>query len=308
MKNNTRKIPTSSGFEASIHSHFLEHPTWGKNWEYRNLTKEVLSELQEKTKNRKIMCLDPSLHTSNIEVFSDPKKFNRAEILLPNWIDGVIMNLKDKFDLIIPVADCGWIAVYNKEKDISWVFHAWYSWVSWNTDWDLGIIANMIQELEKLDSLKNYNFIMSPMAWGYFELPKAYAKMIFSRVFSHYDLKEEKYFKPHREDKTKIYLDLKQIILDIFRTYWIKWNRIKNKTDKQTNSPDNFYPSFRLYSTLKTIAQKASEKPFELSQDDQDNYFWLTAWDLNLQEQELLEIGDYTRYLKDYRLALSLRN
>ncbi len=307
MKNNIKKITTNTDFVASINSHFFEHPTWWVDWIYRHSSKEVLKALQEKTKERKVVCLDPSLHTSNIEVFSDIKQLSKHEILLPAWIDWVIMNLKDKFDLIIPVADCATIAVYNKNKDISWVFHAWYAGVSWNTNWDLGIIANMFEELEKLDSLKNFNFIMSPMAWEYFELPTSYAKMLFWRVFTHYKLDEKNYFTTHREDKTKIYVNLKQIILDIFRTYWVKWNRIKNKTATATNDPTSLYPSFRLYSILKAIADKSNNKGFELVSDN-DPYLWLTDNELSLQEKELINSWKTSNYLNDYRLALSLKN
>jgi hypothetical protein len=67
------------------------------------------------------------------------------------------------------------------------------------------------------------------MMGSYFELNREYADTLFKTIFSYYELKSSNYFKVHREDESKIYLDLKSILLDIMAIYGVSKNKIRGK-------------------------------------------------------------------------------
>lgn len=303
MKNSVKKISLwdNKNLELSLHSRLLTHSAW-----IRESTESILNTRQSENHDRKVICIDGTDFSSNIiSVYNS--KISNYPLLLPAWIDWVIMQTHKNYELILPVADCAAIWAWNKDSSITWLFHAWYKWVAWNWE-NLWIINHMFNELSRLNSndLSDFNFYLSPMMWKDFELPLNYVRNLFKKILTEFNLEEEKYFSSHNFDKEKIYLDLKEIILDIFKEFWVKKSKIKSYSWKPTNDPDSIYPSFRLHSIAKTIQKKSQNTEFSL--DWNNKVFWIEKELLTPQEFELIISWKIDKYLTDYRLALILKN
>ena len=303
---------------VKVEPQFLPHSA-GKIEE----TIEILEKLQNET-SRKIICIDWTQASSNIEIITD-KNFEQTSILLPKWIDWVILDTSKKAELILPVADCAPIIAYHKSWEICGSFHAGYKWVAWEDASDLWIITTMIEWLKSFsntDDLKDFEFYIWPMIWRKFELPKSYVEPMFARIFKEYNLKSENYFLKHKTDKTKIYLHLRMLIRDILGKLW---KNIKLKTHlKQewsffdtwiTDDWNSEYPSHRLFTNFKTNDEEI-KKLYESLND-----FTLFLNSSLPGEKSVLSIKNeikeirrkikskkFEQYKKDYRLATILEN
>ena len=248
MNNTIKYIETKmNNVNLELHSHFLKHSA-----SFRKQTIDVLENIKSE-EGEKIICIDWSEFTSNIAILND-NEVQVSNILLNAWIDWIITNWKAKVKLILPVADCAAIASIHKSWEINWIFHAWYKWVAWNNDY--WIIVNMLKKLRNVsnsENLDDFNFYISPMMWWKFELPIEYVNNLFSQIIEEYNLSSSKYFTKHKDDNTKIYLNLKQIIKDIFQKEWIKLSKQTHFDRKKTNTIYNNLPSYRLYSQEKWL-------------------------------------------------------
>ena len=294
-KNKITTINTNGYIDLSLHSHFLPHSAW-----IRDKTKLILEWLSENDLTRKLFCIDWSKFTSNIRILTDDW-LDSTSILLPSWIDGIISATKQKNEIILPVWDCWAIAAYHKSWEINGLFHAWYKWVAWNSLNDLWIIVSMLDNLKNLsnsNNLEDFNFYLSPMMWWNFELPRDYVTKIFNNLFHEYNLNENKYFLDHKEDKNKIYLNLKQIILDILKKNKVRTLKQVTCSKSITNNPTSPFPSYRLH----TIAKSFEKKSEQFSQ-------WIEPDKYTTQEIKLFLSKKLLQYLRfDYRLALKLKN
>ena len=302
---------------VKIESQFLPHSAWE-----RDKTIKILEDLQTKKKIRKIITIDWTEATSNIEIITD-KNFEQTPILLPSWIDWVILDTNKKAELILPVADCAPIIAYHKTWEICGSFHAGYKWVAWEKASDLGIITTMVENLLKVantNTLDDFDFYIWPMIWRKFELPKEYVEKMFWRIFKEYNLNPKNYFLKHDNDDTKIYLHLKKIIRDILKKRWknIKlqwvlwdWSYFDNSKTDDWNSE---YPSHRLY----TKFQENKKRIEKLYEDLNDFTLYLNSIST---EKSVFSIKDeikkiskrikskkFEHYRKDYRLATILTN
>ena len=296
---------------------FLPHSAW-KRWE----TIKILEYLQTQEKTRQIIAIDWTKATSNIEIITN-ETFEKNPILLPSWIDWVILNTTEKAKLILPVADCAPIIAYHKTWKICGSFHAGYKWVAWEEASDLGIITTMVDNLLKVantNTLDDFDFYIWPMIWRKFELPKEYVEKMFWRIFKEYNLNSKDYFLKHDNDDTKIYLHLRKIIRDILKKLWKniklqwviwKWSYFDNSKTDDWNSE---YPSHRLY----TKFQENNKEIEKLYKDLNDFTLYLNSVS---DERSVLSIKDkikkitrrikskkFEHYRKDYRLATILEN
>lgn len=289
-----------------LHSRFLPHSA-----RFREETMKILHLEYEKWADVTRFVVDGSKFSSNIHILNE-SDYDFQNHLLKPWIDWVISSTKQKVQLILPVADCTAISAFNKSWEIHWLFHAWTKSVAWKDD--LWMIYNMISSLKyssKTDNLDDFKFYISPMLGLNFELERDYVDDLFKNIFEVFNLKSDKYYNTHKTDNSKIYLDLKTMIIDIMVINWIKKNNIFNKWNWRkwvwnvTNSPYSNFPSFRLHTIAKKLKEKIIDADFKLV-DDKDIFYWIE--NLTLQEKELLESGKLVNYLTDYRLALELRN
>lgn len=301
-----------SDIRLNLYSHFLPHSA-----SFRDETIKILEQFESRNLyNSKIIAIDWSEFSSNI-ITINGENLKSSPILLESWIDWIVLDTKQKAALILPVADCAAIAAYTKTWEITGLFHAWYKWVAWWEN-DLGIITNLIEELKKVsnsENLKDFDFYISPMIWKKFELPKDYAEKLFSKLFKEYNLDSEKYFLEDDSDYKKIYLNLREIIKDIFKKHKINlrirksWEKESVFDKRDTDSYDSIFPSYRLYSNRKKVQDEIDNIENELK-----NY-------INLPFEKIVEIKGklltlrksiknekYDNYKIDYRLALVLKN
>jgi copper oxidase (laccase) domain-containing protein len=309
---------TNPDISVKVESNFLPNSAWK-----RDKTIKIL-ELLQKNEVRRIITIDWTDFTSNIKIITD-KNFEETPLLLPSWIDWVILNTTKKAKLVLPVADCAPIIAYHKSWEICGSFHAGYKWVAWEEASDLWIITTMVENLKEVsnsDDLKDFEFYIWPMIWKKFELPKEYVEKIFWRIFKEYNLKQEKYFLKHKTDNTKVYLYLKLLIRDILEKLW---KRIRLKTHLQeepsffdNENTDNWnseYPSHRLYTKFQTNDEEVKKLYKEL------NNFTLYLNSYLPNDRSVLSIKDeikeikrkikskkFEQYKKDYRLATILEN
>lgn len=251
QKNIIETIPSlNNNINLELHSHFLPHSA-----SFRKDTIKILEEIQKNTEQ--IICIDWSAFSTNIESFDD-KNIKNADILLQAWIDWIIHSWKKNVKLILPVADCAAISVIHKSGKIHWLFHGWYKWVAWNIG-DLWIIINIINNLRETsnsNSLKDFDFYISPMMWLDFELPKEYVNTLFCYLFKEYNLDSLKYLKKHKYNSEKIYLNLKQLIKDLLKIEWVNLRKQVSFSRKITNSKNSHLPSYRLHSQAKDLRYK----------------------------------------------------
>jgi len=208
------------------------------------------------------VIIDWSKFTSNILNIDDdtinsndlPEGTNKwwNNILLPWWIDWITSTVRKNFELVLPIADCWWIIVQSSSW-ISWLYHAWYKWVSWNVNEDLWIIINLIDSLRSLynsDDLSEFGFFLSPMAWKNFELNTDYIMGLFNEIFNEFNLDYRNYVIKNPNKKGHSFLNLKLLIKDLLIKYWnlkeeqLKW--FKSKAKLETNNPKSIFPSYRL--------------------------------------------------------------
>lgn len=183
-------------------------------------------------------------------------------ILEKAWIDWVIFEwIKDttnKVWILLWVADCAWIVWTTKDWNNIFNIHGWYKWILWKKDWWIWIIAQLIEEIRK-DNYKQEDLILniSPMAWSDFELWRDFIEEMFNE-FKETQLSESKSFKFDFNNyfentyilnwEQKWEFNLRKLILDIFDIYWIKNYSF---TNIDTNSNNNLFSSYRLYTQSK---------------------------------------------------------
>lgn len=259
-------------------------------------TYRILQALQLRDSKRKIIAIDGSQFTPNIQVINASEIQNMDDITLLNpWTDGIIITglngtpiseVKTKVSLILWVADCANIAFSTQDGNTIGLFHAWYKWVA------NGIITNIMRELwnlwitfEDLPILNetwkvlwtkpSASFYMWPMAGRDFELPVEYFDSLFANFFIQYPkLKKEKYYKPNG-NPWKWNLDLRTLIRDVFKLEWV-FKRYTNHSPVDTTNPNNKWPSFRLYthaqSILKKIGTYYKDNGFEMIWESHPSY------------------------------------
>lgn len=253
-------------------------------------------------RNAHLIILDGKEHTSEIEVVYSWDVKERQLIVWPGK-DGVlcINHTRDEnYTIITPLADCWGIAFKNPNNTAFGMVHAWYKWVAKDIIWEL---VDKIWRTWTHES--QFEFELSPMLWKRYEFKTSHYLETFRNLFEKYELNSNDYFE--EIDAEKWYLNLKKIILDVFKKNKIKRSQIKI-SNIETNNPKNNYASNRLETIAKNIKEKILEKYWEQQIIDQAFLEDLVKLNIfNDQEQELIKSWNYDHYTNTKRNLFMLK-
>ena len=249
-----------------------------------------------------LIILDGWEHTNEIQVVYSWDVRERELTVWPgkDWVLCINHTREENYTIITPLADCWGIAFKNPNNTAFGIIHAWYKWVAKDIVWELvdKIWRTWTHESE-------FEFELSPMLWKKYEFNTSYYLETFSTLFKKYNLNPDHYFE--RVDDEKWYLDLKKIILDVFKKNKIKKSQIK-VSNIETNNPKNNYASHR----LETIAWSIKKKVWESygSQQRINQEFLESLLDIDMfneQEKELIQSWNYSHYHDTKRNIFMLR-
>lgn len=260
-------------------------------------------------KVRKVIWINWTDHSNKIRII-DWNKILEEALLLEKWIDWVIITnlneIKDKISLILWVADCASIAISNKKGDTIWLVHAWWQWTSKDIIW------NLIDSLEKIDELSNYEFYIWPMIGHNYEFSENDYFNNFQELCDKYFIHSWKYFIPTTNKNW--YLDLKDLIFDLLISREISSSNITFSWI-ETNSPDNLWPSYRLHTKYKNIVNQLKSKWIDLDKNlslEERVVLWNKLEELWTPlakiEKELFLNENFYNFEKDPRIGVFIEN